>query len=158
MLNLALVSMLTLGYNEELPAVNLNSSSTVVIVKRVTPLRRRVLVELPVATVAAGVNIIRNTSEKVVNKVDNVRELIREKPIFPRANSIVKNIVTPKRVESTIVIEENPNEVRIEKKVTTSRKNNLTETTEETTTTFSNDMIVEQRRGLLGRTRFRIFR
>lgn len=157
MLNLALVSMLALGYNEELPAVNFDSSSTVV-VKRVTPLRRRVLVELPVATVAAGVNIIRNTSERVVNKVDNVREIIREKPIFPRANSIVRNVITPKRVESTIVIEENPNEVKIEKKTVTSKKNNFTETTEETTTTFSSDMIVEQRRGLLGRTRFRIFR
>lgn len=158
MLNIALVSMLTLGYNEELPAVNFDSSSTIVVVKRATPLRRRVFVELPVATVTAGVNIVRNTSEVVVNKVDNVREIIREKPIFPRANSIVKNIVTPKRVESAIVIEENPNEVKIEKKTTTSRKDNFTETTEETTTTFSSDMIVEQRRGFFGRTRFRIFR
>lgn len=160
MLNFALLSMLVLGNNEELPVANFDNNSSVVIVKRSTPLRRRVFVELPVATVTSGVNIVRKTSDIVVTKVDNIREIISEKPIFPRVNSIIKNITTPIKVNnSTIIIEENPNQTKIEKKTTVSSKSNndFVETTE-TNTTFQSDMIFEQRRGLLGRTRFRFFR
>lgn len=164
MLNVVLLSFLSFGNYEELPAVNLESSSNVVIIKRVSPFRRRVYVEVPVVKFESDANIVKtiNVQTTVVQPITpKIREIVTEKPIFPRINSAVRSLVAPKKTEtSAIIIEENPNEVKIEKKVTTTsngKNNDYTETTE-TTTTFSSDMIVEQRRGLLGRTRFRFFR
>lgn len=164
MLNVVLFSFLSFGYYEDLPAVNLESSSNVVIIKRVSPFRRRVYVEVPVVKIESDTNIVKTTNVQttVVQPITpKIREIVTEKPIFPRINSAVRSLVTPKKTEtSAIIIEENPNEIKIEKKVTTTsngKNNDYTETTE-TTTTFSSDMIVEQRRGLLGRTRFRFFR
>ena len=163
MFGLTLFSLLTVGYYEELPVVNFDNSSTVVIVRRSTPLRRRVYVEVPVVKIESDTNIVKRTTTVETTVVEpinpKVREVVTERPIFPRINSAVRSLVTPRKTEvSAIVVDENPNEVKIEKKITTSSSNNnFTETTE-TTTTFSSDMIVEQRRGLLGRTRFRFFR
>ena len=162
MFNVTLFSFLTLGYYEELPVVKMDNPSTVVIVRRTTPLRRRVYVEVPVASIESSANIVKTTTVEttVVETINpKIREIVTERPIFPRVNSLIRNIVTPKRVDnSSVTIEENPNEARIERKTTvSSSNNNFTETTE-TTTTFQSDMIFEQRRGLLGRTRFRIFR
>lgn len=163
MLNVTLFSLLNFGYYEELPVVKIDNPATVVIVRRSTPLRRRVYVEVPVATIESSANIVKTTTVETttVETINpKIREVVTERPIFPRVNSAVRNIVTPRKVEvSAIVVDENPNEVKIEKKTTTSSSgNNFNETTTETTTTFHSDMIVEQRRGLLGRARYRIFR
>ena len=163
MFNLALFSLLNFGYYEELPVVKMDNPSTVVIVRRTTPLRRRVYVEVPVATIESNTNIVKtnNVQTTVVetNSSPKILQIVTERPIFPRVNSLVRNVVTPRRVDSSaVVVDENPNEVKIEKKTTvSSNNNNFTETTE-TTTTFQSDMIVEQRRGILGRTRYRFFR
>lgn len=163
MFGLTLFSLLSVGYYEELPVVSFDNSSAVVIVRRSTPLRRRVYVEVPAVKIESDANIVKRTKTVETTVVGSsnpkIREIVTEKPIFPRINSAVRSLVTPRKTEvSAIVVDENPNEVRIEKKVTTSSSdNNFTETTE-TTTTFSSDMIVEQRRGLLGRVRFRVFR
>lgn len=158
MFNITLFSLLAVGYYEELPVANFDNSSAVVIIRKSTPLRRRVYVEVPVVKVEPDVNIVKKTTiETTVVGNSKIRELVTERPIFPRINSAVRSLVAPKRAEVSVV-DENPNEVKIEKKVITSSKNNnFTETTE-TTTTFNLDMIAEQRRGLFGRTRFRIFR
>ena len=162
MFSLTLFGLLSVGYYEELPVVSFDNSSAVVIVRRSTPLRRRVYVEVPAVKIESNSNIVKTTNVEttIVEPVfPKVREIVTERPIFPRINSAVRSLVTPRKTEvSAIVVDENPNEVKIEKKITTSSSNNnFTETTE-TTTTFSSDMIVEQRRGLLGRTRFRFFR
>ena len=163
MFSLTLFGLLSIGYYEELPVVSFDNSSAVVIVRRSTPLRRRVYVEVPVVKIESDTNIVKRTTTVETTVVEpinpKVREVVTERPIFPRINSAVRSLVTPRKTEvSAIVVDENPNEVKIEKKITTSSSNNnFTETTE-TTTTFSSDMIVEQRRGLLGRTRFRFFR
>ena len=164
MFNLALFSLLNFGYYEELPIVKMDNPSTVVIVRRTTPLRRRVYVEVPVATIESNTNIVKTTNVQTTvvetNSSPKILQIVTERPIFPRVNSLVRNVVTPRRVDSSaaVVVDENPNEVKIEKKTTvSSNNNNFTETTE-TTTTFQSDMIVEQRRGILGRTRYRFFR
>jgi hypothetical protein len=160
MFNITLFSLLAVGYYEELPVANFDNSSAVVIIKKSTPLRRRVYVEVPVVRVEPDANIVKTTKiETTVVGNSKIRELVTERPIFPRINSAVRSLVTPKRAEvSAIVVDENPKEIKFEKKVITSSKNNNFEETTETTTTFNSDMIVEQRRGLFGRTRFRIFR
>ena len=144
MFNVVLVGVFSIGFYEELPEVNFDNQSTVVVLNKPILLRRRALVDLPNVTVVSSANLVRNTTEKAKNKI---KEIVGERPIFPRANSIVKNIVTPKHVA------QNSNEVRFEKKIT-SNNGNVTEVTE----TFSTDMIIEERRSLLNRNRFRIFR
>ena len=157
MFNITLFSLLAVGYYEELPVANFDNSSAVVIVKKSTPLRRRVYVEVPVVKVESDTNIIKRNV--VGNLNSKIIDIITERPIFPRVNSAVKNLVTPRRAEvSAIVVDENPKEIKFEKKVITSSRNNNFEETTETTTTFNSDMIIEQRRGLFGRSRFRVFR
>jgi len=141
MFNLVLVGVLAIGY-EDLPVVDFDKSSNVVIVKdtssRSIILRRKALVDLPVATI--------NKSVTIVSKATNrVRNIVTDQPILPRVNSVIKNIVTPKKVEGFSEV-----------KVTTSTsadglvKSNIT--------TFNTEVIYDQRKRIVGRNRFRIFK
>jgi hypothetical protein len=160
MFNVALFSFLVCNYYEELPVASFDNSPNVVIVKRTGVFRRRTYVEVPVATVGSNSNIVKTTivETKVVEPSSKKTvEIVTERPIFPRVNSAVRNMVAPRMTNpKEIIIEESPNEIKIEKKVTTSSNGkDYSETTTETTTTYNSDMIVEQRRGLFGRVRFR---
>lgn len=141
MFNLVLVGVLAIGY-EDLPVVDFDKSSNVVIVKdtssRSIVLRRRALVDLPVATI--------NKSVTIVSKATNrVRNIVTDQPILPRVNSVIKNIVTPKKAEGF-------SEVKVTTSTSTDGlvKSNIT--------TFNTEVIYDQKKRIVGRNRFRIFK
>ena len=141
MFNLVLVGVLAIGY-EDLPVVDFDKSSNVVIVKdtssRSIILRRKALVDLPVATI--------NKSVTIVSKATNrVRNIVADQPILPRLNSVIKNIVTPKKLEDF-------SEVKITTSTSTdgSMKSNIA--------TFNTEVIYDQRKRIVGRNRFRILK
>jgi hypothetical protein len=141
MFNVILVGVLAIGY-EDLPVVDFDKSSNVVIVKdtssRSIVLRRRALVDLPVATI--------NKSVTIVSKATNrVRNIVTDQPILPRVNSVIKNIVIPKKAEGF-------SEVKVTTSTSTDGlvKSNIT--------TFNTEVIYDQKKRIVGRNRFRIFK
>ena len=101
-------------------------------------LRRRALVDLPVATI--------NKSVTIVSKATNrVRNIVTDQPILPRVNSVIKNIVTPKKAEGF-------SEVKVTTSTSTDGlvKSNIT--------TFNTEVIYDQKKRIVGRNRFRIFK
>ena len=141
MFNLVLVGVLAIGY-EDLPVVDFEKSSNVVIVKdtssRSVALRRRDLVDLPVAMISKSVIVV----SKATNRVRNI---VADQPIFPRVNSVIKNIVTPKKSEGF-------SEVKVTTSTSTDglMKSNIA--------TFNTEVIYDQKKRIVGRSRFRIFK
>ena len=141
MFNLVLVGVLAIGY-EDVPVVDFEKSSNVVIVKdtssRSVALRRRDLVDLPVAMISKSVIVV----SKATNRVRNI---VADQPIFPRVNSVIKNIVTPKKSEGF-------SEVKVTTSTSTDglMKSNIA--------TFNTEVIYDQKKRIVGRSRFRIFK
>lgn len=141
MFNLVLVGVLAIGY-EDLPVVDFDKSSNVVIVKdtssRSVAFRRRALVDLPVAMISKSVIVV----SKATNRVRNI---VADQPILPRVNSVIKNIVTPKKSEGF-------SEVKVTTSTSTDglMKSNIA--------TFNTEVIYDQKKRIVGRSRFRIFK
>jgi len=148
MFNLVLVGVLAIGY-EDLPVVDFDKSSNVVIVKdtssRSIVLRRRALIDLPVATINKSVTIVSKATNRVSKATNRVRNIVTDQPILPRVNSVIKNIVTPKKSEGF-------SEVKVTTSISTDGlvKSNIA--------TFNTEVIYDQRKRIVGRNRFRIFK
>ena len=141
MFNLVLVGVLAIGY-EDLPMVDFDKSSNVVIVKDTSSisvaLRRRASVDLPVAMISKSVIVV----SKATNRVRNI---VADQPILPRVNSVIKNIVTPKKSEGF-------SEVKVTTSTSTDGLMNSN------IATFNTEVIYDQKKRIIGRNRFRIFK